>query len=75
MGLFATLRRHPRPPVVPTDRIIPMRFWDDLPYLQSLAHDFTFRFDDVLDVPKMRAEVLCQCLHLLWLLWLLDRFS
>lgn len=57
MGLFATLRRHPRPPVVPTDRIIPMRFWDDLPYLQSLAHDFTFRFDDVLDVPKMRAAL------------------
>lgn len=57
MGLFATFRRRPRPPMVPTDRMIPMRIWDDLSHLRSLAHDFTFRFDDVLDIPKLRAAL------------------
>lgn len=56
MGLFATFRRR-QPPMVPTDRIIPLRFWDDLSHLRSLVHDFTLRFDDVLDIPKLRAAL------------------
>ncbi|KAE8353390.1 squalene cyclase [Aspergillus coremiiformis] len=53
MGLFSDLLRR-RPATVPTDRIIPLRFWDDLPYLRAFSHDFTFRFDDVLDVTKLQ---------------------
>lgn len=56
MGLFATFRRR-QPPMVPTDRIIPLRFWDDLSHLRSLVHNFTLRFDDVLDIPKLRAAL------------------
>jgi len=41
------------PATIPTDRIIPVRYWDDLDYLRSIAHNFTLRFDDVLDVGKL----------------------
>ncbi|PYI08709.1 terpene synthase [Aspergillus sclerotiicarbonarius CBS 121057] len=44
-------------PTVPTDRIIPLRYWDDLDYLRRLCHDFTFRFDDVLDVAKLEGAL------------------
>ncbi|KAF9882812.1 GTPase-activating protein [Aspergillus nanangensis] len=46
-----------RPETVPTDRVIPLRYWDDLHYLRSLCHDFTFRFDDVLDAAKLEAAL------------------
>lgn len=55
--LFATSRRRSRPSTIPTDRIIPLRFWDDLSHLRSLVHDFTFRFDDVLNVFKLRVAL------------------
>jgi hypothetical protein len=52
MGIFSKFARaSPKP--VPTDRVIPLRFWDDLHYLRSLCHDFTLKFDDVLDVIKL----------------------
>ncbi|KAA8643716.1 hypothetical protein EYZ11_006324 [Aspergillus tanneri] len=52
MGVLSLFERR-RPETVPTDRVIPLRYWDDLHYLRSLCHDFTFRFDDVLDASKL----------------------
>ncbi|KAJ5143476.1 uncharacterized protein N7515_002263 [Penicillium bovifimosum] len=52
-----SLFQRPRPTTVPTDRIIPLRYWDDLDYLRALCHDFTFRFDDVLDASKLEAAL------------------
>ncbi|KAJ5787834.1 hypothetical protein N7457_002824 [Penicillium paradoxum] len=46
-----------RPVTVPTDRIITLRYWDDLDYLRSLCHAFTMRFDDVLDASKLEAAL------------------
>lgn len=51
MGLL----RRTQPAIVTTDRVVPLRYWDDLDYLRSLCHDFTFRFDDVLDTEKLKA--------------------
>ena len=56
MSFFSTFGRK-RPATVPTDRIIPLRYWDDLDYLRSLCHAFTFRFDDVLDTFKLEAAL------------------
>ncbi|KAJ5447453.1 hypothetical protein N7445_002274 [Penicillium cf. griseofulvum] len=56
MGFFPTFGRK-QPATVPTDRIIPLRYWDDLDYLRSLCHAFTFRFDDVLDTFKLEAAL------------------
>ncbi|KAJ5494875.1 hypothetical protein N7463_010962 [Penicillium fimorum] len=46
-----------QPQTVPTDRIIPLREWDDLHYLRSLCHDFTFRFDDLLDAARLETAL------------------
>ncbi|KAE8141774.1 hypothetical protein BDV38DRAFT_295617 [Aspergillus pseudotamarii] len=56
MGLLSIFGRT-RPATIPTDRIVPLRYWDDLHYLRSLCHDFTFRFDDVLDASKLEAAL------------------
>ncbi|KAJ5502737.1 hypothetical protein N7463_005611 [Penicillium fimorum] len=56
MGIFSIFGRK-RPATVPTDRVIPLRYWDDLDYLRSLCHAFTFRFDDVLDAFKLEAAL------------------
>ena len=42
---------------MPTDKVVPLRYWDDLDYLRRLCHDFTFRFDDVLDACKLDAAL------------------
>ncbi|KAB8260699.1 hypothetical protein BDV32DRAFT_158615 [Aspergillus pseudonomiae] len=56
MGLLSVFGRA-RPATIPTDRIVPLRYWDDLHYLRSLSHDFTFRFDDVLDASKLEGAL------------------
>lgn len=56
MGLLSIFGRT-RPATIPTDRVVPLRYWDDLHYLRSLSHDFTFRFDDVLDASKLEAAL------------------
>ncbi|OGM49454.1 hypothetical protein ABOM_001646 [Aspergillus bombycis] len=56
MGLSSVFGRA-RPATIPTDRIVPLRYWDDLHYLRSLSHDFTFRFDDVLDASKLEGAL------------------
>ncbi|RAH85427.1 LysR family regulatory protein [Aspergillus japonicus CBS 114.51] len=54
MGLRSTLFGHFQVPTFPTDRIIPLRVWDDVPHIRALVHDCTFGFDDVLDDTKLR---------------------
>ncbi|KAE8157211.1 hypothetical protein BDV40DRAFT_308887 [Aspergillus tamarii] len=56
MGLLSIFGRT-QPATIPTDRVVPLRYWDDLHYLRSLSHDFTFRFDDVLDASKLEAAL------------------
>ncbi|RAK77051.1 LysR family regulatory protein [Aspergillus fijiensis CBS 313.89] len=63
MGLLSILFGHRQVPTFPTDRIIPLRVWDDIPHLRSLVHDCTFGFDDVLDITKLR-EALHTLLHI-----------
>ena len=42
---------------VPTDTIIPLHYWDDLQYTRGICIDLTFRFDDVMDVEKLRISL------------------
>ena len=56
MEFFSNFSRA-RPATVPTDKVVPLRYWDDLDYLRRLCHDFTFRFDDVLDASKLDAAL------------------
>ncbi|KAJ5866838.1 hypothetical protein N7534_001391 [Penicillium rubens] len=56
MSFFSTFWRK-RPERVPTDQVIPLRYWDDLDYLRSICHAFTFRFDDALDASKLEAAL------------------
>lgn len=44
-----------QPKTVPTDKIIPLRVWDDSPSLRYMAFDFTMQFNDVLDPSKLEA--------------------
>ena len=46
-----------QPAKVPTDRVVPLRYWDDLEYIRGICHDFTFRIDDVLDVQKLESAL------------------
>lgn len=55
MGLFSC--RRARPAAVPTDHIIPIRYWDDLDYFRHLSHTFTLRLDDVLDVDRLEKSL------------------
>ncbi|KAL4951033.1 squalene cyclase [Aspergillus filifer] len=44
---------HKQPETVLTDRIIPLRFWDDMRHLRCFVFDLTLRFDHVLDASKL----------------------
>ncbi|RDW57096.1 hypothetical protein BP6252_13842 [Coleophoma cylindrospora] len=46
-----------KPAVVPTDTIIPLHHFDDVPIYRSIFHDFTLRFDDVLDPEELSAAL------------------
>jgi len=46
-----------RPATVPTDMIIPLHYWDDLPYARAVCIDVMFRFDDVMDPEKIRMSL------------------
>jgi hypothetical protein len=41
------------PARVDTDKVVPLRFFDDTPPLRASILGWTFRFDDVLDVQKL----------------------
>ncbi|KAL4800583.1 squalene cyclase [Aspergillus venezuelensis] len=46
-----------QPETVPTDRIIPLRFWDDMRHLRCFVLDLILRFDHVLDESKLEASL------------------
>jgi hypothetical protein len=39
------------------DEVIPARFWDTNDVFQKLMMEFTYRFDDVLDVEKLKSSL------------------
>ncbi|KAJ5493657.1 Transferase [Penicillium fimorum] len=43
-----------QPDVVPTDDIIPLRFWDTAKSMRGTVLDISLKFDDVLDIAKIR---------------------
>jgi hypothetical protein len=55
MGLFSSSR--PTPQTVPSDRIIPVTFWDDQDFARGMSLDITLTFNDVLDPEKLRASL------------------
>ncbi|KAJ5933985.1 hypothetical protein N7454_006314 [Penicillium verhagenii] len=55
MPLFT--RKPPSPPIVPTDTITPLHYWDTQPHTKSICVDVTLRFDDVLDPEKVRSSL------------------
>jgi hypothetical protein len=52
MGLFPSSR--PAPETVPSDRIIPLSFWDDQDYARGMSLDITLTFNDVLDPERLQ---------------------
>lgn len=51
MGFFSSSRLSPE--TVPTDRVIPLTFWDDQDYARAITLDITFTFNDRLDPGKL----------------------
>lgn len=39
------------------DEVVPLRFWDEQDHMQKLVLEFTYRFDDVLDVGKLKSAL------------------
>lgn len=54
-GLFK--RRRTPPPTVETDEIVPVHIFDDLPGYRKTLLMWTFQFNDVLDVDKLRGAL------------------
>ncbi|KAK1825795.1 hypothetical protein QBC39DRAFT_400198 [Podospora conica] len=55
--LSRLLRRQPPPPTVPTDRIIPLHFFENSPLVQGNNMAATLVFDEVLDPEKLRTSL------------------
>lgn len=53
MGFFTAPKPEP-PPTVPTDEVIPLHILDGNRVVQAILLEFTYKFDDVLDVVKLR---------------------
>ncbi|RDW58312.1 hypothetical protein BP5796_12242 [Coleophoma crateriformis] len=49
--------RRKKPAVVPTDTIIPLHHFDDIPIFRRAIYDFTLRFDDVLNPDELSAAL------------------
>ncbi|KAJ8109765.1 hypothetical protein OPT61_g7216 [Boeremia exigua] len=49
--------RQPKIDKVTGDKILPLRLWDSDDVLSKVSLDVTFRFDDVLDVEKLRSSL------------------
>ena len=39
------------------DEVVPFRFWDEQDSVRRLVLEFTYRFDDVLDVTKLKSSL------------------
>ncbi|KAH8838879.1 hypothetical protein MCOR27_001401 [Pyricularia oryzae] len=55
MGIFSSTRVPP--PKVPTDTVIPLREMDSLPLSVGICNEFSFYFQDVLNVHKLQAAL------------------
>ncbi|KAF3018006.1 hypothetical protein E8E15_006283 [Penicillium rubens] len=53
MGLFSSTQP-PQPTTVPSDEIIPLHFWNTALCMRGTVLDVSLKFDDVLDVSKLR---------------------
>jgi hypothetical protein len=53
MGSYFS-KQSPSPQKVATDRVIPLHFWDDNKMLRPIVPEVTLRFDDALEIPKIR---------------------
>jgi hypothetical protein len=57
LSVFAKKPVVTAPATVPTDTVVPFHTFDSSPYLRTLILNFTYRFDDVLDVDKLRTSL------------------
>ncbi|TLD16134.1 uncharacterized protein PgNI_02208 [Pyricularia grisea] len=55
MGIFSSTRVPP--PEVPTDTVIPLREMDSLPLSVGICNEFSFYFEDALDVRKLQGAL------------------
>lgn len=46
-----------QPAIVSTDDIIPLRFWDTAKSMRGTVLDISLKFDDVLDITKLRGAL------------------
>lgn len=56
MGFFYGSRLR-EPDTVLTDEIIPLRFWDTALCMHGMVLDISLKFDDVLDITKLRGAL------------------
>ncbi|KUL81848.1 hypothetical protein ZTR_09749 [Talaromyces verruculosus] len=56
MGLFFSLQSR-QPENVPTDQIIPLRFWDTALCMRGTVIDISLKIDDCLNITKIRAAL------------------
>ena len=54
---FLWRSKQSQPVTVPTDTIIPLHYWDDVPPMRAVCVDVAFRFDDVMDLEKIRMSL------------------
>lgn len=47
----------PQPNTVPTDEIIPLRFWDTALCMTGTVLDISLKYDDVLDITRLRGAL------------------
>ncbi|KAI1204079.1 uncharacterized protein F4807DRAFT_449024 [Annulohypoxylon truncatum] len=57
MGISWSSTRQTAPPVVPSDTVIPVHFWDNSCPGRSMVIFDLFRFDDVLDAGKLKTSL------------------
>jgi hypothetical protein len=53
MGFFSSTQP-PQPATVPSDEIIPLHFWNTALCMRGTVLDVSLKFDDVLDISKLR---------------------
>lgn len=49
--------KKPTPERVPSDEVVPMHLFDDVPYLRGYTLMWTFRIDDVLDADMLASSL------------------
>lgn len=54
---FKSLRKGSAYETVPTDRIMPVYYFDDTPLLRNIVQCLTLRFNDILDPDMLRSSL------------------